>query len=99
MIERGGFGGEAGTVAKSAYIGVGKDTEEKLVKRIGKDGIDLFAEDWGKLKRMLATYLDESSAFIARRNPAARDFGQAYHHLARFGEWDDTSQLKGKTGQ
>ena len=99
MIERGGFGGKAGTVAQSAYIGVGKDAEEKLVKRIGKEGIDTFAEDWANLKRMLANYLDESTPFIARRSPAARDFGQAYHHLARFGEWDDTSRLKGESDQ
>lgn len=100
MIERGGFGGsDVGTVTQSAYIGVGREAQEREVKRKGKEGTDLFAEDWDNLKRMMAAYLDESTAFIARRNPAARDFGQAYHHLARFGEWDDTSGLKEEAKQ
>ena len=100
MVEKGGFGGPSGgTVAQSAYIGVGREALEREVRRTGKEGVDLFAEDWDNLKRMMAAYLDESTAFIARRNPAARDFGQAYHHLARFGEWDDTSGLKVGTEQ
>ena len=103
MIEKGGFNGaDNGSVRTSAYVGVGREALEKEVRRNDSQK-DLFAEDWDKLRQMIATYLEESTPFIARRiitthhsSGRARglDFGRAYHHLARFGEWDDTAGLR-----
>ena len=101
MIENGAFR-EAlnGTVSASAYIGAGREAKEVDVPRmIAREGeqIDRYAQDWARLRQMLEAYLDERTPFIARRYVETRDFGQAYHHLARFGEWDDTAGLKNES--
>ncbi len=98
MIENGAFTEVSnGTVPASAYIGAGREAKEVDIPRmIAQEGeqIDRYAQDWARLGKMLEAYLDEKTPFIARRYVETRDFGQAYHHLARFGEWDDTAGLK-----
>ena len=98
MIEKGGFGEADGiAVSRSAYIGVGRELRTQNVEREDKDS-DLFESEWTKLQVMLRNYLKESTPFIARRDVRYFGYGDAYHHLARFGEWDDSSGLGGSVG-
>ena len=99
MIEKGGLGeAEGAAVARSAYIGVGRELKTQDVGRGDKD-TDLFASEWIKLQAMLRDYLKESTPFTARRDVRFYGYGNAYHHLARFGEWDDASGLGGSVKQ
>ena len=92
LLEHGGFqGSEGGSVSRAAYLGVGRELKEQEIVRLSKEGNDEFEADWDNLQHMIATYRKLDTAYVARRNLPAGDFGQAYHHLARFGEWDDTA--------
>ncbi len=99
MIEKGAFGKKtAGSVLRAAYIGVGNRAKEVEIQRHRKDTEDIFAKEWSQLQTMLRNYLDENTPYIARRDVRLADYGRAYHHLARFGEWDDTAELRRDDG-
>ena len=52
---------------------------------------DSLAKQLADLRKLLSAYAQEDQGYTARRAPSR--WAGDYDHLARFGEWDDTSEI------
>ena len=102
MLELGGFEGiPAGPVRYAAYLRIGRKVSEDEVDRgatgpvakiANEDGFD---KDWEKFQELITWMLEEDTPFTSRAFMGGDEYGGAYHHLARFGEWDFTTDSGG----
>jgi ATP-dependent helicase/nuclease subunit B len=88
MAQRGGFGANLPTdVARVTYIGLGSNP------KIAPTDItaDLTGPIWEKLHQLIGKYLTRAQGYPSRRAMfLERDEGD-YDHLARFGEWQQST--------
>jgi double-strand break repair protein AddB len=88
MAEQGGFEGINPTkIASALFIGLGskyKEVPAPLTKEPA-------AKVWDDLKILLTAYLEPDQGFTARRMLHKDTDTGDYDHLARFGEWDRTT--------
>jgi double-strand break repair protein AddB len=91
MVEEGGFKQVgAAHVANAVYIGLGASPAEVPAPLDEEPPSEVLK----KLHGLIATYLTKSQGFTARRIVQTEAFGGDYDQLARFGEWDGTSDPK-----
>ncbi len=92
MVQRGAFDGIApADTAQAAFLGIGSKAEVQRAPLVTKDGADFVAATWDWLGRLLAHYLDGGAGFTARKQMERSAYPGDYDHLARFGEWDETT--------
>ncbi len=92
MIEKGAFEGiSGGKVLQSSYLGVGNKFGVIHVQREDAEGADLFSKDWESFQDLVKSYLDPAQGFTSRRDMKRLRYSSDYDHLARYGEWDETS--------
>ena len=101
MLELGGFKGiPAGHVHYAAYIRIGRKVSEEEVVRGGASLVaeivdeDQFDKAWEEFQELVTWMLDEETPFTSRAFMGDDEYGEAYHHLARFGEWDFTTGIE-----
>jgi ATP-dependent helicase/nuclease subunit B len=89
MVEEGGFK-EIGPapVAQAAYIGLGSKPVERPAPLEDEPPHEVLA----KLHALITSYLTDEQGFTARRMVKTTDFAGDYDQLARFGEWDATTE-------
>lgn len=85
MAERGGFAGiDPAEVASAMFIGLGASFREVQAPLIEQPSDRV----WADLNILIAAYFEPEQGFTARRM-LHKDTDQGdYDHLARFGEWD-----------
>ncbi|WP_438990238.1 double-strand break repair protein AddB [Lentibacter sp.] len=76
----------AQTVGKLAYIGLGSDAGEALLKAEEYETATVLAE----FKELIVAFLDPDKGYPSRRAVQKEGFAGDYDHLARFGEWSST---------
>ncbi|MDE0306390.1 MAG: double-strand break repair protein AddB [Albidovulum sp.] len=79
-------------VKKAGYIEVGSKTREHIVDRGGAELAgekDFFTDTWEKFQLLVANYRDPDTGYTSH---LGRVKYADYDHLARFGEWDETSK-------
>ncbi len=88
MVEAGGFK-EVGvaSVAHAAFIGLGAKPAEIEAPLVEEPP----AEVLRGLHELIAKYLDEAQGFTSRRIVKTEEAAGDYDQLARFGEWDGTT--------
>ena len=89
MVEEGGFK-EVGAapVAHAAFIGLGAKPVEIAAPLDEEPPMKVLRG----LHELIAKYLDETQGFTARRIVKTEEAAGDYDQLARFGEWDGTTQ-------
>lgn len=91
LVEHAGFKGLADTrVAGASFIGLGaKPTVVPApIEQASSDEI------WADLEKLIAAYTVEGRGYTARRAMEKMQYAYDYDHLARFGEWDESSDPK-----
>lgn len=88
MAEQGGFKGvDPATVAHALFIGLGSSFKEAPAPLTNESP----AKVWADLTTLITAYFDPNQGFTARRMlHLDTDIGD-FDHLARFGEWDRTT--------
>ncbi|MGC1494927.1 MAG: double-strand break repair protein AddB [Sulfitobacter sp.] len=88
MVEEGGFA-EVGAapVAHAAFIGLGTRPVEVAAPVDEETPIEVLRG----LHELIAKYFDESQGYTSRRIVKTEDASGDYDQLARFGEWDGTT--------
>lgn len=88
MARGGAFAERQLDVAMLAYVGLGSKPEVRV-----QDFDDALLDGIDKgLRELIAHYRLTSAGFPSRRSMKKTTYGGTYDHLARFGEWDDTSE-------
>ncbi len=89
MVEEGGFKEiGAAPVAQAAYIGLGSNPVELAAPLEEEPPHEVLA----KLHALMTSYLSDDQGFTSRRMVKTTDFAGDYDQLARFGEWDATTE-------
>lgn len=89
LIEHAGFKGLADTrVAGAYFIGLGSNPS---VVAAPLDETDSDAV-WGELETLVAAYTVGGKGYTSRRAMEKMQYSFDYDHLARFGEWDESSE-------
>lgn len=92
MLERGGFGGLApGSVEVLGYIAIGASGQDRMLESEGEGG-RLADVTLDGLKRLITRYGQRQQGYTAIRAAQLTSFAGDYDHLARYGEWDLTSE-------
>ena len=89
MVEEGGFK-EVGAahVAHAAFIGLGAKPVEVAAPLDEEPPIEVLRG----LHELISKYLDEAQGFTSRRIVKTEEAAGDYDQLARFGEWDGTTE-------
>ena len=89
MVELGGFKalGRA-PVSRAEYIGLGAKQE---IVPAPIDQIPI-KQVWAELETLLSYYLNGGKGYTSRRAMEKMHYDYGYDHLARFGEWDTSSE-------
>ena len=88
MVERGAFTKVGKVRTKAAvYIGLGGDLTDQKAPLI-KSPTD---ETWDRFEGLIAKWMNPEKGFTSRSANETTTFEGAYDHLARYGEWDETS--------
>jgi len=89
MVEQGGFR-EVGiaSVAHAAFIGLGAKPVEVAAPLDDEPPVEVLRG----LHELIAKYLDETQGFTSRRIVKTEESAGDYDQLARFGEWDGTTE-------
>jgi ATP-dependent helicase/nuclease subunit B len=88
MVEQGGFRDiGAAPVAAAEFIGVGA-AYSQVPAPLSDEPPDKI---WAELRLLIAAYLEPEQGFTARRMLQKDSDKGDYDHLARFGEWDRTT--------
>ena len=83
MLELGGFPEiPAASVREAAYIAVGKSTK---VQKVETQSLD---ETWSRFIGLIRRYENPETGYLSRRNMYQLRYGEAFDHLARYGEWE-----------
>lgn len=92
MARRGAFEGIApADPAQAAFLGIGSKADVQRAPLLTKDGANFVAATWDWLGDLLAHYLDGGAGFTARKQMERSAYPGDFDHLARFGEWDETT--------
>ena len=93
ILEEGGFA-EIGPapVAEALFIGLGSNPVEVPAPLLEEPPREVLAG----LRALIAAYLEEGQGFTARRMMQNDGDPGDYDHLARFGEWDNTTPAQGE---
>lgn len=88
MVERGAFKtvGAARTNA-AVYIGLGADLKDQIAP-LDKSPPD---ETLDRFEGLIRKWMDPERGYTSRRAVETQKFEGNYDHLARYGEWDETS--------
>ncbi len=88
MAEQGGFEGiDPTAVASALFVGLGSSYKEVPAPL----GDELPAKVWADLGSLISAYFEPDQGFTARRMLYRDSDKGDFDHLARFGEWDRTS--------
>ncbi|HHI70824.1 MAG TPA: double-strand break repair protein AddB, partial [Rhodobacteraceae bacterium] len=89
MVELGGFKalGHA-PVSRAEYIGLGAK-QEIVPAPINQIPLK---QVWAELETLLSSYLNGGKGYTSRRAMEKMHYDYGYDHLARFGEWDTSSE-------
>jgi double-strand break repair protein AddB len=88
MAEMGGFAGlDPAPVVAAVFIGVG--TSPKQVSAPLED--EPPAKVWDEFRQLIAAYMRPEQGFTSRRMLQRDSAGGDYDHLARYGEWDHST--------
>ncbi|WP_420004643.1 double-strand break repair protein AddB [Arenibacterium sp. LLYu02] len=89
MVEQGAFSdyGPA-RVERALYIGLKPPMKEVMAPLQDEPPEKV----WAELKTLIEAYFDQSQGYSSRRMVHRDDFAGDYDHLARFGEWDRSSE-------
>ncbi|MEH7829301.1 double-strand break repair protein AddB [Gemmobacter denitrificans] len=91
MAERGGFDRLGPReVARISYVGLGSKPKIEATEITPA----ITGKVWEDLHRLIARYMQRDTGYTARRAVFESRFPGDYDHLARFGEWDMTTQAK-----
>lgn len=89
MAEQGAFEGlDPSDVAQAIYIGLGgipKEAPSPL-------DTEPVTKVWSEFTALIASYMDETKGFTARRAPRSEKDENDYDQLARFGEWSGADE-------
>lgn len=90
VAEVGGFDDiPAATVASIAYLGLHKDLKTTEVHRETEP--DFVDDSWAAFLTLYDAYLVPTKGYLSRRAVKDLMWEGEYDHLARYGEWDDTT--------
>jgi ATP-dependent helicase/nuclease subunit B len=88
IAEAGGFAGvPAGTVAELGYWRLGGGREPGEVRNLKLDVEEAVGAARRGLERLIRTFDDPTTPYLARPRPAAAPRFGDYEHLARIKEW------------
>ncbi len=86
MLELGGFPDiPKDRVRKAAYIGIGKSAAVNEIE------CGSFDETWRNFTDLVKSYEDPRTGYLSRLNMHQFRFGRVFDHLARYGEWDEST--------
>ena len=91
MAERAAFEGlDPMHVIRAAFVGLGSDTKEvdAPLEKITAD------EVWKRFTLLIGRYLEADQPFTARRAMFKSTDISDYDHLARYGEWDISTNAR-----
>jgi ATP-dependent helicase/nuclease subunit B len=81
----GGFEGlPAGPAVHLEYLGINGRNRQPV-----EADATALATFWERFRRLVATYQDPATPFVARLRPLRLKYGSDYDHLSRLGEWAD----------
>lgn len=90
MIEEGGFAKIGPCAVQAAeYIGIGTNPTV-VAAPLDEQPPGLV---WAQLRDLVSTWQDADRGYTARMAPQYISFDGDYDHLARFGEWDQTTKV------
>ena len=88
MAEQGAFEDYgAARVERSLYIGLKPPVKEVAAPILDEPP----AKVWKELRSLIEAYFDTEQGYSSRRMVHRDDFAGDYDHLARYGEWDRSS--------
>ncbi|NIZ11791.1 double-strand break repair protein AddB [Phaeobacter sp. HF9A] len=88
MAEQGAFADYgAARVERALYIGLKPPVKEVAAPILDEPP----AKVWAELRSLIEAYFDVSQGYSSRRMVHRDDFAGDYDHLARYGEWDRSS--------
>jgi double-strand break repair protein AddB len=88
MAEMGGFEGlDPAPVAAAMFIGVGASPKQVAAPLEDEPPEKV----WDEFRQLIAAYMRPEQGFTARRMLQRDSIGGDYDHLARFGEWDHST--------
>ncbi|MGR3572377.1 double-strand break repair protein AddB [Brevirhabdus sp.] len=88
MVELGAFEQLAGRpVIEVCHLGLGANPEERRREMGAGEAL----QTWEELKELIGKYQSATRGFTSRRAMQNRADVRDYDHLARFGEWDETT--------
>ncbi|WP_416369310.1 double-strand break repair protein AddB [Tritonibacter mobilis] len=88
MAEQGAFSDYgAARVERALYIGLKPPVKEVAAPILDEPP----AKVWAELRSLVEAYFDAEQGFSSRRMVHRDDFAGDYDHLARYGEWDRSS--------
>lgn len=88
MIELGAFETAANaSVALVCYISLGTDPKTTALPLDPGDAL----KTWAELAELIGAYHERGRGYTSRRAMGSRADARDYDHLARFGEWDESS--------
>jgi RecB family exonuclease len=91
ILERGGFDGLGrGRVSAMGFISLGTSADQNVP--VEDEGARLPDVTWEKLHALIAQYRRPDQGYTASRAAQSSRLSGDYDHLARFGEWDLTSE-------
>ena len=91
LVEHAGFKGLADTrVAGAYFIGLGSNPSVVAAPLEQTDSDTV----WGELETLIAKYTLGGKGYTSRRAMEKMQYAYDYDHLARFGEWDESSEPK-----
>ncbi|MEL7202586.1 MAG: double-strand break repair protein AddB [Pseudomonadota bacterium] len=91
MAESGAFGDvPPAPVSHVVHVGVGRTPKEQVTKLEGENAV---ADTPTRLVALLTAFLDPKRGYVSRRAMEDVRFAGDYDHLARYGEWDDASDV------
>ncbi len=91
MAEAGAFADiPAALVHEIAYLGLGRDLETAGITK--DEEPDFIAQSWDAYQLLLSHFQDPAYGYLSRRAPFTLGSVGEYDHLARYGEWDISTQ-------
>lgn len=89
LVEHAGFKGLADTrVAGAYFIGLGSNPSIVAAPLDQTDSDTV----WGELETLISSYVVGGKGYTSRRAMEKMPYSYDYDHLARFGEWDESSE-------
>lgn len=89
MVEKGAFANVPAVRTKSAvYIGLGSALKNQRAPLNKSPAL----ETWDRFEGLISKWMDPSKGYTSRSANETTRFEGPFDHLARYGEWDETSE-------